>query len=72
MQQDRLLTVREIAAVLTVKERTIYAWVQERRIPFRKAGRLLRFERAEVLAWAQAQAQAQATDTSTKALRRVV
>ena len=56
-QSERLLTVKEAADFLTVKKRTIYAWVQQRRIPFRRAGRLLRFDRAELFAWAASQAQ---------------
>ncbi len=51
MPEEGLLTVRQAAALLAVKPRTIYAWVAGRRIPFHKAGRLLRFDRAELLAW---------------------
>lgn len=57
MQSERLLTVKEAATFLAVKKRTIYAWVSERRIPFRRAGRLLRFDRVELDAWASAQAE---------------
>lgn len=57
MQSERLLTVKEAADFLAVKNRTIYAWVQQRRIPFRSAGRLLRFDRAELSAWASEQAE---------------
>jgi excisionase family DNA binding protein len=57
MEPGNLLTVPEAAQLLSVKPRTIYAWVQERRIPFRRAGRLLRFDRADLLAWAASQAQ---------------
>ncbi len=57
MQSERLLTVKEAADFLAVKTRTIYAWVSERRIPFRRAGRLLRFDRVELSKWAVAQAQ---------------
>ena len=56
IQTDRLLTVTEAATFLAVRERTIYAWVRERRIPFRRAGRLLRFDRLELSNWASAQA----------------
>lgn len=54
-ERDRagLLNVKEAAALLGVAPRTIYAWVAERRVPFRKAGRLLRFDRAELLAWSE-------------------
>lgn len=56
-EQGRLLKTQEAAELLNVKPRTIYAWVAERRIPFRKAGRLLRFDRAELLAWVAEEAQ---------------
>lgn len=68
IQTDRLLTVREAATFLAVRERTIYAWVRERRIPFRRAGRLLRFDRLELSNWASAQA----GDKSAKEPLRVV
>ena len=67
-QTDRLLTVKEAADFLSVKARTIYAWVQQRRIPFRRAGRLLRFDRVELSNWAASQAQ----EKSAKELLRVV
>jgi excisionase family DNA binding protein len=57
MEQRKLLTVAEAAQLLSVKPRTIYAWVAERRIPFHKAGRLLRFDQARLLAWAASQAE---------------
>ncbi|HEV7375935.1 MAG TPA: helix-turn-helix domain-containing protein [Pyrinomonadaceae bacterium] len=50
---EKLLTVKEAASLLSVSPRTIYAWVAERNIPFHRAGRLLRFDRAELLAWSQ-------------------
>jgi len=60
MQQEHmdegLLNVRQAAALLGVAVRTIYQWVAERRIPYRKAGRLLRFDRAELLAWSEVKA----------------
>ena len=68
LQTERLLTVKEAATFLAVKERTIYAWVQQRRIPFRRAGRLLRFDRVELSNWASAQAE----NNSAKELLRVV
>jgi excisionase family DNA binding protein len=57
VESEGLLNVKQAAALLGVAPRTIYAWVAERRIPFRKAGRLLRFERAALLAWSEEQAQ---------------
>lgn len=56
MPSDKLLTVKEAASLLSVRPRTVYALVAERRIPFSKVGRLLRFDQAELRAWAAAQA----------------
>ncbi|HEV7903187.1 MAG TPA: helix-turn-helix domain-containing protein [Pyrinomonadaceae bacterium] len=68
VETENLLTVKEAAAFLSLKPRTIYAMVAERRIPYRKAGRLLRFERAELLEWSKEQA---ATDAADGGLRVV-
>jgi excisionase family DNA binding protein len=38
------LTVEEAAAMLRIRPRTVCQMVSRRRIPFRKAGRLLLFE----------------------------
>jgi len=46
-----LLTVEEVALLLRCKVRTIYNMVSQRRIPFRKAGRQLRFDLREIEAW---------------------
>jgi excisionase family DNA binding protein len=59
MSDEGFLTVKQAAALLAVKPRTIYAWVADRSIPFHKVGRLLRFDRAELLAWAAAPAEAE-------------
>ncbi len=45
------LTLKEVAALLKVKPRTIYAWVSDKRIPFERKGSLLRFRLDVVLAW---------------------
>jgi excisionase family DNA binding protein len=67
-KSDNLLTVEDAAQLLSVKPRTIYAWVQERRIPFRKVGRLLRFDRNELLSWSSEQAK----DKPAQDLLRVI
>jgi excisionase family DNA binding protein len=38
INNDRLLDVTEAAAFLRIKRSTLYGWVHERRIPFRKHG----------------------------------
>lgn len=53
----RLLTVEEVAELLRLRPRTIYNMVSRRQIPFRKAGRQLRFAEAEIDEWTKANAQ---------------
>jgi excisionase family DNA binding protein len=45
------LTLNEVADLLRVKPRTVYAWVSDNRIPFERKGSLLRFRLDAVLAW---------------------
>ena len=40
----RLVTVNDAARYLAVSISTLYGWVYQRRIPFVKVGRALRFE----------------------------
>ncbi len=48
-EPDRLLDVREAAALLAVKPSTIYQWSYERRIPVVKLmGRALRFRLSDL------------------------
>ena len=51
MNEQRLLKPEEAAEILGVSILTLYGWTSARRIPFRKAGRLLRFDRAELENW---------------------
>jgi excisionase family DNA binding protein len=44
----RLLTVQEAAQLLAVSVSTLYGWVWQRRIPFIKIGRAVRFEVADL------------------------
>jgi len=45
------LTLKEVAELLKVKPRTIYAWVSDKRIPYERKGGLLRFRLDAVIAW---------------------
>lgn len=45
------LTLREVAAFLKVKPRTVYAWVSDKRIPFQRKGGLLRFRLDQIVEW---------------------
>jgi excisionase family DNA binding protein len=46
--ESGLITVQEAAKFLAVSTSIPYGWVYQRRIPFVKVGRALRFERAEL------------------------
>jgi excisionase family DNA binding protein len=48
LPESGLLTVKEAANFLAVSTSTLYGWVYQRRIPFVKVGRALRFELAEL------------------------
>lgn len=44
----RLVTVQDAAVYLAVSVSTLYGWVYQRRIPFVKVGRALRFDPADL------------------------
>ena len=46
--ESKLLNVREAALVLCVSVSTLYGWAWQRRIPFVKVGRALRFEKRDL------------------------
>lgn len=48
---DTLLTVADVAELFGVRTRFVYRLVDERRIPFIKVGRYLRFDPADVDAY---------------------
>lgn len=47
----KFLEVKEVAILLRISKRTVYDWVSQRKIPFRKAGDRTLFDRDEILAW---------------------
>jgi excisionase family DNA binding protein len=50
MTRKNLISANEIAEVLGIQCQTIYLWVRQKRIPFYRVGRLVKFDEAEVLA----------------------
>jgi excisionase family DNA binding protein len=46
--EHRLMTVQDAARYLAVSVSTLYGWVYQRRIPFVKVGRALRFDMADI------------------------
>jgi excisionase family DNA binding protein len=49
--EKRFLNPRELGEYLVVKQNTIYSWVSQRKIPFKKFGRLVRFSIEEIDEW---------------------
>ena len=47
------ISVKEAARYLGVRVSTIYNWVHERKIPFRKHGRRLVFNKASLERWSK-------------------
>ena len=48
-----LLTVKDMATRLQVKEKTIYAWASQRKIPCAKINGVIRFDAREIEQWLQ-------------------
>lgn len=46
------LSVRDVARLLTVSEKTIYRWIKQESIPAYRINEQCRFNRAEILEWA--------------------
>ena len=65
-----LLTVPEVAEQLGVSVHTVYSWVAQRRVPFLKVGRLLRFDGRTIEAWLREQCEREVRVEET-ALSRV-
>ncbi|HKQ90193.1 MAG TPA: helix-turn-helix domain-containing protein [Blastocatellia bacterium] len=49
----RELTVKELADIWGVSDRSVYKWKDEQGLPFKKHGRLLRFDWIEADQWAK-------------------
>jgi excisionase family DNA binding protein len=70
---DRLIGVDDLARMLGVSRHTVYSWVAQRRIPFLKVGRLLRFDVRLIDGWLEEQAHVPAAveDQTRPALDRI-
>ncbi|MBC7255014.1 MAG: helix-turn-helix domain-containing protein [Chloroflexi bacterium] len=49
--REMLLTVKQVAQYLQLKESTIYSWAQSGKIPAIKIGRTWRFRRGDLDDW---------------------
>ena len=54
MQQERWLSVDEIAAHLGVNPDTVYKWIERKQMPAHKLGKLWKFKATEVDEWIRA------------------
>jgi excisionase family DNA binding protein len=54
METTRLLNIQDAAKILCVSVSTLYGWAWQRRIPFVKVGRALRFEVSDLQKFIQA------------------
>ena len=51
----KLLSPQELSDVLSISIETVYAWTSQKRIPYIKMGRLVRFNMDEVNKWLERQ-----------------
>lgn len=49
--ENQLLTIEQLSKYLSVPELTIRDWVYKRKIPFKKLGRLVRFDPPDIQKW---------------------
>jgi excisionase family DNA binding protein len=57
MSIEPLWTVADVASYLGVSERTVRVWQTHGRIPFVKIGGTVRFNREDLVAWAESLAE---------------
>jgi len=49
--EKRFIGVEELATYLDISVNTIYFWIYQRKIPYHKIGRLVRFDLREIENW---------------------
>ena len=67
---DNLLTLPEVAELLSVAERTVYLWAQQGRIPAFKLGSSWRFNKSDIEYWLESQRNAAAGQSRLSRSRR--
>lgn len=51
LDNDKIMTLEEVAEYLRVKPQTIYTWAQEKKIPAAKLGKEWRFRKSMIDRW---------------------
>ena len=54
------LSVKDVAHILNVDDKTVYGWIKQENIPVCRVGETFRFNRADILEWATARQMAHA------------
>jgi len=49
--EDKIMTIDEVADYLRLKAQTIYTWAQEKKIPAAKLGKEWRFKKSVIDKW---------------------
>jgi excisionase family DNA binding protein len=49
--EDKIMTLEEVADYLRLKPQTIYSWAQEKKIPAAKLGKEWRFKKSIIDRW---------------------
>lgn len=51
LMEDRWLSVDDVATYLGIRRDTIYKWIDRKRMPAHKVGRLWKFRKADIDQW---------------------
>lgn len=49
--ERQLINIHELSALLGVSMNTLYGWVNRRKIPYVKVGRLVKFDQRDIETW---------------------
>ena len=53
MADSNLIDINALAARLGISVNTVYSWVCQRKIPYVKIGRLVKFDQRDINAWVE-------------------
>ncbi len=71
IDQDRWLSVQEVAAHLGVSRETVYAWIKNKAMPAHRVGRHWKFKKEEVDQWVRNDGAAEDEDSEPRSLALV-
>ena len=54
--EKRFLGIKEMSEYMGVRENTLYAWVYQKKIPYTKIGKLVKFDLHKIETWLQQRA----------------